>query len=255
MQIISFALTTDALLACQKTVTRRDWPDKYAAQFQVGNLVQAYDKSPRNGGRCVAIIRIEAKHREPLARLIESPEYGQTELIKEGNLWTRMEDFLAIFGNLRYGDPIRLQFAMVELKGEQASLSFQDPVLSVHAEFCQITGQKLKLSLCQPFWKDLMHTHGFMPQDVALTARYLLRQVKAQKRLDGCLKIFNFANPVQFDADLALAKKAQPTKLPIRPAMIQPVEPDQPASDQQREQIAAGLADLQKKLRGRQTGG
>lgn len=35
MNIISFAWTTEALLCGQKSVTRRDWSDNYAAKFHV----------------------------------------------------------------------------------------------------------------------------------------------------------------------------------------------------------------------------
>lgn len=58
MKIISFAWTTPALLARRKTVTRREWTEAYAHQFQAGDLVAAYDKNPRNGGKQVATIRL-----------------------------------------------------------------------------------------------------------------------------------------------------------------------------------------------------
>lgn len=56
--IVSFSWTTSALLAGRKTVTRRGWDASYAKRFKPGMLVQAYDRSPRNGGKRVAIIRI-----------------------------------------------------------------------------------------------------------------------------------------------------------------------------------------------------
>jgi hypothetical protein len=55
---ISFAWTTDALLAGRKTSTLRQWKDTYAQQFKAGELVTAYDKQARFGGRPVAIIRL-----------------------------------------------------------------------------------------------------------------------------------------------------------------------------------------------------
>jgi len=47
--ILSFGYTTDALLAGVKTVTRRDWHDKYAQQWmnRVGELADAWNTSPR----------------------------------------------------------------------------------------------------------------------------------------------------------------------------------------------------------------
>lgn len=58
MRIISFAWTTPALIAGHKTCTRRDWRDDYAARFEAGALVAAYDRSPRFKGRQVATIKL-----------------------------------------------------------------------------------------------------------------------------------------------------------------------------------------------------
>lgn len=60
MRILSFAYTTPPLVAGAKTVTRREWDDEYAAQFRAGQLVAAYDRSPRFRGRQVAVIRLTA---------------------------------------------------------------------------------------------------------------------------------------------------------------------------------------------------
>ena len=60
MSWISFAWTTPALLAGRKTCTRREWTASHARQFHDGDLVGAYDRSPRNGGRKVAVIRLTA---------------------------------------------------------------------------------------------------------------------------------------------------------------------------------------------------
>lgn len=58
MAAISFAWTSAALLAGRKTVTRRDWKNDYAMQFKKGMLVYAYDKSPRFGGKRIALIKL-----------------------------------------------------------------------------------------------------------------------------------------------------------------------------------------------------
>jgi len=71
MKIISFAWTTPALLAGVKTVTRRDWSARYAAQFGKGDIVQAYDRQPRYGGKKVALIRLT--HDPSLESTAEAP--------------------------------------------------------------------------------------------------------------------------------------------------------------------------------------
>ena len=61
MKIISFGKTTPALLAGRKTVTRREWAAKHAASFSAGELVQAWNQSPRvKGSRRVGTIRLTA---------------------------------------------------------------------------------------------------------------------------------------------------------------------------------------------------
>jgi hypothetical protein len=58
MKIISFAYTVPALLANRKTCTRRAWNDDYARRFKKGDMIKAYDRSPRFGGKQVAIIQL-----------------------------------------------------------------------------------------------------------------------------------------------------------------------------------------------------
>ncbi|KKN82008.1 hypothetical protein LCGC14_0312750 [marine sediment metagenome] len=58
MKIISFSYTVEALLAGAKTVTRRDWSERYARSFNAGEVVQAWDKLPRAGGKRVGAIRL-----------------------------------------------------------------------------------------------------------------------------------------------------------------------------------------------------
>lgn len=58
MSWIAFSFTSPALLAGVKTVTRRAWSPRHAAQFHAGDVVTAYDRSPRNHGRPVAKIQL-----------------------------------------------------------------------------------------------------------------------------------------------------------------------------------------------------
>jgi hypothetical protein len=69
--IISFAWTTPALLAGEKTMTRRKWSAQHAAHFKSGMLVDAWDRSPRTGkGRKVATIRLT---RDPYLEVLDGP--------------------------------------------------------------------------------------------------------------------------------------------------------------------------------------
>ena len=99
--ILSFAWTTKALLEGRKTVTRRDWAPGYLARWQRAwdrgdRIHDAYDKSPRFGGRCIGQIQLTC--RPYLERLCDMP---QSDLKAEGDLWADMDDFISLQG----GDP------------------------------------------------------------------------------------------------------------------------------------------------------
>lgn len=111
MRIISFAWTTEALLSGKKSVTRRTWRE---CRLQPGELVQAWDKSPRAKGKRVGTIRIKGVTREPLAAIAS---YGPEELEREGGLWRTAEDFIQAFAAVgtTSRDPVwRIEFELVE---------------------------------------------------------------------------------------------------------------------------------------------
>lgn len=58
MRIVSFAWTTEAIRARAKSVTRRQWVDRYAKSFKAGELLQAWDKVPFAGGKRIGTIRL-----------------------------------------------------------------------------------------------------------------------------------------------------------------------------------------------------
>lgn len=78
MKIISFGWTTPALLAGEKTCTRRDWSASHAMSFRPGELVAAWNALPRVGKspRQVATVRIES--------VTWSDEYPDEDWQREG---------------------------------------------------------------------------------------------------------------------------------------------------------------------------
>jgi len=78
MKIISFAYTTPALLARQKTVTRREWKHSYATSFGQHDRLLAYDRSPRSGGRQVGIIQLtERPYLEHISKMPDDDYYAE----------------------------------------------------------------------------------------------------------------------------------------------------------------------------------
>ena len=96
--IISFAKTTPALLNGSKTVTRRGWCDTHAAKFHKGDIVDAYDKSPRYRGKKVATIRIT---KDPYKQALSDMPDDHFE--REGGLqlWPRgIAEFQLMMGSM-----------------------------------------------------------------------------------------------------------------------------------------------------------
>jgi len=93
MAILSFAMTTDELLAGEKTVTRRDWKNSYMENWQrwydEGHLVHdAYDQIPIAGGEKIGEIRLtERPYWEPLREMPES------DLEAEGGMVDTLTEF------------------------------------------------------------------------------------------------------------------------------------------------------------------
>ena len=111
---ISFSWTTEALLAGKKTVTRRDWSTKHANKFKVGTWHWATNKQRRFGGKIIGRVYIVSIRREPLVKMLNDTKYGYIEIEKEGGLWKTPGEFVRLFGELRYGDPYRVEFTFFE---------------------------------------------------------------------------------------------------------------------------------------------
>lgn len=111
--IISFAWTTEALLAGRKTCTRRMWNDKYFALWQFafdrGHLIHdAYDRSPRSGGHKIGEIRLTCRpYRERLADMPDS------DVIAEGGLWKDKAEFMELFGGQDL-QPVVIRFELIK---------------------------------------------------------------------------------------------------------------------------------------------
>mgnify|MGYP001579720354 CR=1 FL=1 len=101
---ISFAWTTAALVEGHKTVTRREWTDRYATRFKQGDLLHAYDRRPAWGGKPVALIRLtqtpykqSSSHLSPLDWDAEGFAWLQSMGKKVGKetpreVWQRWQD-------------------------------------------------------------------------------------------------------------------------------------------------------------------
>lgn len=109
MRIISFAWTTPQLLASKKTVTRRRWKE---CRLKPGELVQAWDKQPRFGGKRVAIIRIVKVSRVPLHCI--DAEDMKREGFEDQNPTEFVGSWIETYGGFHTQKVWRIEFEMVK---------------------------------------------------------------------------------------------------------------------------------------------
>src|SRR4030042_5472102 len=97
MKIISFALTTQVFLEGKKTVTRRDWKDRFAILMEEGEHLQAWDKLPRcKGAKKIGEIELTRKpYKQWLHDVTDEDE------IREGGLWGSGEAYRKFMGKDR----------------------------------------------------------------------------------------------------------------------------------------------------------
>lgn len=110
MMWISFRYSLPEVLDGSKISTMRPWADKHAAKFKEGDMVRAYDRNPRNGGKPKAVIRIT---RAPFKGTLHDLVYERHRLEKEGHPEMTIQDFLDTY------------FPMVPLDAEMWCLEFE----------------------------------------------------------------------------------------------------------------------------------
>lgn len=121
--IISFAWTTDALLAGRKTCTRRNWSAQYAGRFRAGTYHKAYNRQARYGGHKVGEISIAVEPYPEPVRCISDDDFEN-----EGFAWMQENGLLIrgitprqFFVNWRASDEIlyvvRFRLVAVERTG------------------------------------------------------------------------------------------------------------------------------------------
>ncbi|MGP8199431.1 MAG: hypothetical protein ACLQU4_08015 [Limisphaerales bacterium] len=117
-----------------------------------------------------------------------------------------------------------------------------------HQLYCQLTGQSLRLAFDRErMWYELLRL-GYSLQDLRAVILYLQREIRAQRRNVGALKLSNLLQPDRFEEDLQISRVRLRPPPPSQPAPPSP--PPLSSLDQQRgrqraleclRQIKAGL--------------
>ena len=105
-------------------------------------------------------------------------------------------------------------------------------VEQAHALYCQLTGQSLRLGFDRErMWYELLRA-GFSLEDLRLVVTYLQREIRAQRRNVGALKLCNLLQIDRFEEDLQISRvRLHP---PAPPAPRPPAPSPLPTSEQER---------------------
>jgi len=97
-------------------------------------------------------------------------------------------------------------------------------IAQAHALYCRLTGQNLSLGFDrQRMWYELLRL-GNGPEQIRQVIIYLQREIRADRRNVGALKLSNFLQLDRFEEDLNISRvvlKASPPK-PPPPLSINP---------------------------------
>jgi hypothetical protein len=100
-----------------------------------------------------------------------------------------------------------------------------------HQLYCQLTGQSLRLAFDRErMWYELLRL-GYSLQDLRTVITYLQREIRAQRRNVGALKLSNLLQPDRFEEDLQISRVRLRVASPVQSAP--PPPPALPAPEQQ----------------------
>ena len=94
-------------------------------------------------------------------------------------------------------------------------------IAQAHQLYCQLTGQRLRLAFDRErMWYELLRL-GYSLQDLRTLITYLQREIRAQRRNVGALKLSNLLQPDRFEEDLQISRvrlRPPPPSPPAQPA-------------------------------------
>ena len=108
-------------------------------------------------------------------------------------------------------------------------------ILQAHQLYCQLTGQTLRLGFDRErMWFELLRT-GYSLDDLRTVITYLQREIRAQRRNVGALKLSNLLQPDRFEEDLQISRvRLRPPPPPHPHHRRPPLNPDQQRQGRQR---------------------
>lgn len=95
-------------------------------------------------------------------------------------------------------------------------------IAQAHALYCQLTGQTLSLRFDRErMWYELLRL-GHGPEQIRRVIVYLQREIRAQRRNVGALKLSNLLQPDRFEEDLNISQVLLKSQRPPPPTSPRP---------------------------------
>lgn len=104
-------------------------------------------------------------------------------------------------------------------------------IQQAHQLYCQLTGQTLRLGYDRErMWLDLVRA-GYTLEDLRTVVTYLQRQIRAERRNVGALKLCNLLQLDRFEEDIQISRVRLRPPPPASPRPLEP--PPLPLAEQQ----------------------
>lgn len=121
-------------------------------------------------------------------------------------------------------------------------------VLELHQLYCQLTAQKLSLRFDRErLWYEFLRA-GFSAPDLEHTIVYLQREIRAQRRNIGALKLSNLLQLDRFEEDLNISRVRLRAPAPKPPDPPQQPSPPESFDQQQHYRMLQRLRDFRKRF-------
>ena len=135
-----------------------------------------------------------------------------------------------------------------EARSAQNTKSWSQSVRELHALYCHCTAQTLSLRFDRErLWYEFLRA-GFSAADLKRVITYLQKEIRAERRNIGALKLSNLLQLDRFEEDLNISRvRLKPAGTHPNPT-VQP-EPDPQIDDQERHRVLDDLRIFRQRLR------
>lgn len=134
-----------------------------------------------------------------------------------------------------------------EARSSQNTKSWSKSVRELHELYCHLTAQTLSLRFDRErLWCEFLRA-GFGAADLKRVVTYLQKQIRAERRNIGALKLSNLLQLDRFEEDLNISRVRLKPPAPRPNPTVQPT-PDPQIDDQQRHRIRDELRNFRQHL-------